>query len=315
MITEEELNKLLDSGNTVEDEEKIDIYSEDYINSFNCIMFTDGSCIGKRQGTKFGGSGIYLHSANKSEYYSKWNSYKIFEKPPQEEILIKSIKSNKILFMGNKESTEIYTCGEDDCTSIGYSVYNNKLYCSRHKKEEGESVHTYEQFQPTNIRAEGTAILTALKTILYMNSKKECSAKKVKKWLIDESIYEKLKEIKMMDMDCMKVEVCVEEESKNKYMIVSDSKFWIDLITKWLPGWLSKRTFMDKKNSDIIVKMATILNMIREADCHVKFLHINGHQDKKDKSEINFYHKGNILADKLATHASKVKDSGMTVLT
>lgn len=315
-MSEADLSKLLDmcdvdkTNNTTE----IDIYSDDYINSFRCILFTDGSCIGKRAGTKFGGSGVYLHSTNTSEDYSKWNCYKVFEKPPQEEIIIKSLKTNKVLFLGDKQSTEIiekYTCEEDNCTSIGYSISSGSLFCSRHKREDGEAQHTYEQFQPTNIRAEGNAILIALKTVLYVNDKRAYSTKGIKKWLT-EDIYDKLKVIKLMDMDSMNV--VVEKESDNKYLIVSDSKFWIELITKWLPGWLSKRTFTEKKNSDIIVKLIVVLDMLARADCSVTFLHVNGHQDKKDKEEVTFYHKGNILADKLATHASKSKDNLMTVL-
>ncbi len=32
--------------------------ASEYINQWDIIAFTDGSCIGKRQGAKFGGSGV-----------------------------------------------------------------------------------------------------------------------------------------------------------------------------------------------------------------------------------------------------------------
>ncbi len=313
-MSEEELNKLLDSSEET-NTDNIDIYSDIYINSFKSIIFTDGSCIGKRTGTKFGGSGVYIHSSHIEQKYNKWNSYKIFEKPPQEEVLIKDYVSKKIIFLGDRQSEECYKyiCFIDDCNSIGYALEDDKLMCSRHKTESSIIKFNYEQFQPTNIRSEGNAILLALKTILYIdNVENEISSKKLKKHLTYSST-KKLYNISTLDLTEIKFEDVISGDS-NEHLIVSDSKFWIELITKWMSGWVSKRVIMEKKNIDIILKILITLNEMMEKGHRVKFQHINGHQDKKQNADINFYHKGNILADKLATHASKSKDNKLSVI-
>ena len=318
LMSEEDLDKLLNSFEKKEDNTR-DKTSEEYINSFNSIIFTDGSCIGKRKGTKFGGSGVYVHSLNET-----YNSLKIFEKIQQEEAIIIEEKSNKILFLGSKENDKYleYICSEDECSSIGYSMNqrNNLKFCSRHKSEECVNIYKYEMFTPTNIRAEGYAILIALNYILYniSNTDKSLSKKKLKKYILEQLEGSKIYDINILDFDKWDYESNLfkedENNSYNKFLIVSDSKFWIDLVSKWLSGWARKRTISDKKNVDIIIKILDILHKLNSHKCYVEFLHINGHQDKKKDSEINFYHKGNILADKLATHASQSKDNKLYVI-
>lgn len=323
LMSEEELDKLL---NTHTDKDTnnvklgdIDILSEDYINSFKSIIFTDGSCIGKRKGTKFGGSGVYIHSID--EVY---NSLKIFEKIQQEEVVIIEEITNKILFLGSKENTAYlsYICNEQECSSIGYSINksNNLKLCSRHKTEDCVNIYKYELFSPTNIRAEGNAILIALNYILYniTNNEGKLSKKKIKKNILEQLENSDIYNINILDLDTWKYEDKIFKENENnylnKFLIVSDSKFWIDLVETWLSGWAKKRTITEKKNIDIIFKILDILYKLSKLDCYIQFMHINGHQDKKKDSDINFYHKGNILADKLATHASQSKDNKLYVL-
>jgi ribonuclease HI len=323
----EELEKLLDShniNNTNKDIEiENDMLSETVIKSFAAIMFTDGSCIGKRQGTKFGGSGIYIHSTNNNKNYNKYNSINIFEKLPQEKILYTKSDSSIILYSGdiNKEDFK-YRCCKDNCNKIAYSYISNKnignvneIVCSDHKNEDSIIFSRYTLFYPTNIRSEGNAILLALRTIKYMLNNKN------KKGNLETYLSSQVSNcLNSSDYN----EIFTAEENKDEdiikdeFLIVSDSKFWIDLITVWIKGWVEKRSIMDRKNSDIILEILDVHNWIILNNAIVKFKHIKGHQDSKKENgksvELNFYHKGNILADKLATHASQSKDNKITVV-
>ena len=335
----EELEKLLDSHNinTVDksDDMSIDtqMLSEEFIKKFACIMFTDGSCIGKRQGTKFGGSGIYIHSTNNDKSYNKYNSINIFEKLPQEKIIYinsNSANDSVILYSGdtNKEDF-IYRCSEDNCNKVAYSYKSinksiSNIVCGDHKLEESIIFSKYTLFHPTNIRAEGNAILIALRTIKYIIQQKiEGNKKNSVKGLVNylnSSISNSLNdfdynEVFIAELSKDKNEVDI---IKDEFLIVSDSKFWLDLITVWIRGWVQKRTIMERKNSDIILEILDTYNYITLNNYVVKFKHIRGHQDSKKENgepvELNFYHKGNILADKLATHASQSKDNKITVI-
>lgn len=336
-FSSDELEKLLDSHNTESKSDEISIdsemLSEDFIKKFAAIMFTDGSCIGKRQGTKFGGSGIYIHSTNDNKNYNKYNSINIFEKLPQEKIIyINSNSQNDsiILYSGdiNKEDF-LYRCSEDNCNKVAYSYKSvdksiNNIVCGDHKLEESIIFSKYTIFHPTNIRAEGNAILIALRTIKYIiqqniEGNKKNSVKGLGNFL-NTQISNSLN-----DFDYNEVffaETGTDENGvniiKDEFLIVSDSKFWLDLITNWIKKWVQKRTIMDRKNSDIILEILDTYNWITLNNYVVKFKHIKGHQDSKKENgenvKLNFYHRGNILADKLATHASQSKDNKVTVI-
>lgn len=329
----DDLEKLLDSNNgnngnngNKEVEIEDDMLADSVIKSFSAIVFTDGSCIGKRQGTKFGGSGIYIHSTNNNKKYRKYNSINIFEKLPQEKILYNKHDSSIILYSGDTNGVDFkYRCCEENCNKIAYSYISNqdigncnRIVCSDHKSESSIIFSKYTLFHPTNIRSEGNAILIALRTIKFMieGKNKRC---KLENYLSSQvSNY-------LNNFDYNEIFTANAGESENKtsnivdeFLIVSDSKFWIDLITIWLKGWVVKRSIMERKNSDIILEILDVHNWIILNKSIVKFKHIKGHQDSKKENgksvELNFYHKGNILADKLATHASQSKDNKITVI-
>jgi ribonuclease HI len=318
MMTEEELNALLDKDDNTQICQE-DTLSEDFINKWDTIFFTDGSCIGKKKGTKFGGSGVYCH--NSSEVFIIPNKLKIFEKTQQEEVFIRKNSENiiEIKFIGSKENKDFlhYTCSEQECPNVAYCIdSNNKLMvCSRHKNENCSILYTYDNFTPTNIRSEGNAILISLKTILYSLRTDKFKLNRLKHFIqeIDLELISK----NIYDINQFNVKKPLDEESENivnnKFLIVSDSKFWIELITSWLYSWMKKNIVLEKKNNDLIIKIINILNEISHYSCYIRFIHINGHQDKK-KEEPNFYHKGNILADKLATHASQSKENKLSII-
>lgn len=107
---------------------------------------------------------------------------------------------------------------------------------------------------PTNIRAEGHAIL---KAINYVNKN-------------------------------YNYETCT---------IVSDSKFWIDMIESYIPKWDNKK-FENKKNTDLTLKFKKInINKI-------KFIFVRSHGKEKDKLQLVH---GNELADKYASKGNSCK--------
>jgi len=308
------LNKLLDNNDSGHSDYNMD--SEEFINKWDLILFTDGSCIGKKKSNKFGGSGVYIHSYKNSD----WNSVKIIYKLIQEQVFIydSSSEDKKIKVPGLSiydDITKKYICEEEDCLKIGYNKRDdNHLYCGSHKKETDSVIMGYQTYSPTNIRAEGIAILLALKAILkYLNSdgKSSCSSIKSgieeisdlsKDEIIDCGIYN----MNNTDVVTKDLSKCMQEDNY-RFMIVSDSKFWIDLISTWLNGWINKRTVIERKNIDIIVEINYVLTKIKshEKKTTIFMNHVGGHSDKKIKEEeLTFYQKGNVLSDKLATHAS-----------
>lgn len=250
---------------------------------FDIIAFTDGSCLMK---IKSGGSGVYFHAEN-----SDLDQIKLLEHVPKSEILYMDL-NNKIIYSGDELHFARY-CEYDDCINIGYASYNNKLYCSKHKSQDSKMVATYVRHPPTNIRAEGNAIFLAMNVIL------NAATGKVK------TETQSINDIVVTDLKLEKI-----TEVNQTILIITDSKFWIDLIKEWLPGWISKKKIMERKNIDIVVKIIITLNKLAQLGIKIDFLHVYGHQDK-EKKELSFQEKGNVIADKLATHASAMSRYGI----
>ena len=91
------------------------------------------------------------------------------------------------------------------------------------------------------------------------------------------------------------------ETYTNKFLIITDSEFWINVITKWCNNWIKKNQYLDKKNVDIILYINYYLNLLNNENILIDFKFIRGHSDKNNSNEtLNIYQKGNIMADKLA---------------
>lgn len=73
--------------------------------------------------------------------------------------------------------------------------------------------------------------------------------------------------------------------------IYTDSKYSINVLTKWYKCWLDKGILDSKKNIDIISK---IYNLYIKTN--VELIHIRAHTGKQDEHSI-----GNMIADRLAT--------------
>ena len=93
-------------------------------------------------------------------------------------------------------------------------------------------------------------------------------------------------------------------------VIISDSKFWIDMIEKYMPTW--ERTnipFESKKNGDLTHNIwKTYKEITFDFQRNISFRHIKGHnKDNAKQAGINSYryfcYNGNNFADKLAKWA------------
>lgn len=287
--------------------------SPEHLSQFNLIFFTDGSCLGngKQDSRNKAGFGIYIVSPNEQSKYHIHNDTKIIKKIDKEVIIynLYSYDINHISICNTKDSTENnIKCNVDTCTY--YAIYtdcNNEQHttCKIHKTDDMLLNKQFFQFQGTNIRAEGIAILYALLYIKTIVADKNDTKKSVIKNLKLDNLTNIKKSIHTIDF---------RTKSANKYLIVSDSQFWIDVITKWSNSWVYKFTILEKKNLDINILINYYMNQLYDNGVEIVFQHVKGHSDKNKDVKLNFYQRGNVMADQLANLANKLKDSKLKVV-
>ncbi len=175
--------------------------------------------------------------------------------------------------------------GNANC-SAGFSVIYgygpekliNKILYGKLKTESyfNKVKNELEQFAPTSIRAEGFAILHGMIDLyfkIYVDKKK---------------IY----------------------DIKNLY-IVTDSEFWINMITGFIPKWIkeSPNKLMLQKNPDLTTKIWKIYNVLSKI-VNINFIHVNSHTDIENS--VNEYERFNKfynnVADKTAGIAKNLND-------
>jgi ribonuclease HI len=303
---------LNDNFSTIQhDNEATDILNEsdDYLNQFNLIFFTDGSCLGngKQDNRNKAGLGIYIVSNNENSQYHHHDNTKIIKKV-NKDIILYNIYSYDIIYMNDIETTPSYIkCDTDMCTY--YSIYSNhndtQCSCKTHKTEDMILNRQFYQFAGTNIRAEGFAILYSLIYIKLLN----IDNYKTKDALIKNFKIDTLTNIKSAIHP-----INFKLKSKNKYMIVTDSLFWINVITKWSNSWVTKFTILEKKNLDINILINYYMNILYNNQIEIVFQHIHGHADKNKNNTLNFYERGNVAADTLANMANKLKNNKVKII-
>jgi len=302
-------NKYENKYNTTDETELNE--TQEYLSQYNLIFFTDGSCLGngKQDSRNKAGFGIYIISTNeKSDYYNH-NDTKIIKKIDKEVILynIYSYDINYISITNSKDINKDIHCYYDDCTY--YAVYTdcdtNQTSCKIHKNDNMIINRKYEQYHGTNIRAEGAAILYTLLYIKTIVVDKHNIKKDVIKNLKLDKLYNIKNYINPIDFNL---------KSKNKFLIVSDSEFWINVITKWSNSWVRKFTILEKKNLDLNILINYYMNILYNNGVEIVFQHIHGHSDKNKDTKLNFYQRGNVMADKLAVMSNKLKDTKLKVV-
>tara|TARA_B100001758_G_scaffold247755_1_gene266970 strand:+ start:1266 stop:2648 length:1383 start_codon:yes stop_codon:yes gene_type:complete len=198
-----------------------------------------------------------------NDFKSKYNLYKF--------LLFNKLDNFHIIFTdgsnysGIKNKTNI----KSNKGRGGYSLY---FYKNKKKYIGNLSIENYNS---TNIRAEGMAILKSLEIFLD-------------KYIIEQKL-----------------------TSNNIYkgiLIITDSKFWIDMIKNYIPNWINKKLDLKlKKNSDIIIRLVELLNIIYEKKIILSLCHVYAHNKTGLKnSNCKFdklLYKYNDLVDNLAKYA------------
>lgn len=275
-------------------------------NEYNLIIFSDGAHERVKKRSAFG---IYVYCENNKSNYYKYNDTKIIK------------KIDKDLFFYNKNLDIIYynyvhknnqtiKCINDSCNY--YAIYNQETYlngkfCKNHKQDNMELIVNYFSYEATNIRAEGLGILYSLiyiKLIILdqINDKTELN-KNLSLCNIN-NIQESLKVINKKN----------DTEYEYKFLIVTDSEFWINVITKWSNNWIKKKLYMDKKNLDIILYINYYLNLLNDNNILIDFKFIRGHADKNKNEQLDIYQKGNVMADKLANIGKERSDLNIKLI-
>lgn len=273
-----------------------DELSEEYLNSFKLIMFSDGSCVNIGKDNSKGGLGIYIYCNNpKSPYYSH-NDTKIIKKIDKDVIMYNQ-NTFDIVYYNQMHATDVASkCKNDSCASYGTYGINDKNYCKKHKVAKMELNNHYEVYKPTNIRAEGFAILYVLIYIKTLAVDGIVNKKIISRSIKIDSIDNFSKSLKYMDF---------RKTSDNKFLIVTDSDFWIKTITMYMNSWIRKNIVHTYKNVDIVLLINHYVNILIDNKIQIVFKHIRGHCKDKDKKlikkeDLNLYHRGNEMADKLA---------------
>ena len=127
-------------------------------------------------------------------------------------------------------------------------------------------------YNATNIRAEGIAIIKTLELLNDYNTKKKSKKK----------MY--------------------------KITIVTDCMFWIDMVKRYMPKW-TEDTFKEKSNPDITQKLWILYNDIKKNN-EINLIHMKSHnkdnwKNCKEGSYNKFCFDHNDYADKLCEYARK----------
>jgi len=272
-----------------------DEFSNEFLNKYNLIIFTDGACSGngKKDKPNHTGFGMYVLCNNDKSSYFNFNDTKIIKKIDKDLLFYNKNNYDLIYYNLTCNDSKIITCNHTDCTY--YAIYNSS-YCKIHKQDSMQLNIQYYQYSATNIRSEGYAILYTLIYIKIINIDKI----KDKNEILEHFKIDKIKNIKK-ELKALQLT----KKSNNKYLIVTDSEFWINVITKWMNGWINKNLIYDKKNLDIILYINYYYTMLINNNIEINFKHIKGHSDKDKTATLNLYQRGNVMADKLANLAKK----------
>jgi len=264
---------------------------------YELLIFTDGAHERVKKRSSFG---IYIQCKDKNSNLFQYNETKIIKKITKDNLLY-NINNKCINYHSLFKNTNNDTCIFDNCNY--YAIYaNNKNdngeYCKIHKNDEMIQTMTFYNYEPTNIRAEGLAIVYALmyvKFIIIDNIKKLDLVDHFNTFQFSNNI-----------LEFTEYKLPVVTSNYTFYQIITDSEFWINVITKWSNNWIKQKNILEKKNIDIIYYINILLNELLDNNIIIHFKFIRGHSDKNNKdNKFSIYQKGNIIADKLANIAKE----------
>lgn len=277
------------------------------INDYDLLLFSDGAYERVKKRSAFG---IYVYNNIETSQFNKFNDIKIIKKIDKDLLFYNKNTFDITFYNYITPNTDIVKCNNEDCKY--YAIYNNQndftgKYCKNHKLDNMDLVVNYFSYDATNIRAEGLGILYSLifiKSIVLDNLENKKDILKNMKIDFINNIHESFKIITRFDINSYNF----------KFLIVTDSEFWINVITKWSNSWIRKKTYIDKKNLDIILYINYYLYILNSNNILIKFKFIRGHSDKKNTiDKLNLFQKGNIMADKLANIGKENKDLNIKI--
>lgn len=262
------------------------------LTGYTYVVFTDGACSsnGKSKATAASASIIQV------------GDYKvtIAHKLPTTSYARYTEDMNTMQTSAPKEFPE-WRCSE--CPSIAtYVREDGTEWCSKCKKSTDKFRYKWECYKPTNIRAEGLAILYALLGVQVINYKKISESRDITD--VFYTIVSKQHAWVQAKSPVYGVSPKSSNQHDTKVVIVTDSQFWIDVVTKWSKGWIAKKSIHEKKNADIVHHIMTALSYLDSRKIQVDFKFVRGHQSGNNALEI-----GNIEADGVAVEACKSANS------
>lgn len=272
---------------------------------YNLILFSDGAHERVKKRSAFG---IYVYCKNNKSEYNKYNDTTIIKKIDKD-LFFYNKNYNIIYYNYLEKNNQIIKCQNESCNF--YAIYNidnelNGKFCKNHKTENMNLLINYFVYEATNIRAEGFGILYSLiylKLIIIDNIQDKEELNKALSLDKLENIHDSLKIINKKDYS----------KYQYKFLIVTDSEFWINVITKWSNNWIKKKLYMDKKNLDIILYINYYLHLLNNNNILIDFKFIRGHADKNKNEQLDIYQKGNIMADKLANKGKERLDLNISI--
>lgn len=268
---------------------------------YELLIFTDGAHERVKQRSSFG---IYIQCKNKLSQLYQYNETKIIKKIGKDHIIY-NLNNLDLHYHSLFKNTINDKCKFDNCNYFG--IYTNNKndageYCKIHKNDSMLQTMSFINYDPTNIRAEGLAIVYALIYIKF-----------IKINIIDTN--DLVNHFNTFQFNKNKLEfkeynIPKETNGYTFYQIITDSEFWINVITKWSNNWIKQKKILEKKNIDIIYYINILLNELLDNNIIIHFKFVRGHADTKKNNDsktekYTIYQKGNIIADKLANIAKE----------
>ena len=273
---------------------------------YELLIFTDGAHERVKKRSSFG---IYIQCKNKLSNLYSLNETKIIKKIDKDHIFY-NINNNNLNYHSLFKNTINEKCTFDNCNY--FAIYANDKnhmgeYCKNHKQDSMIQTMTFINYDPTNIRAEGLAIIYALmylKFVIVDNINKENLVNHFNTFQFNNH-----------KLEFEEYKIPVNTTNYTFYQIVTDSEFWINVITKWSNSWIKQNKILEKKNIDIIYYINILLNDLLNNNIIIHFKFVRGHADTKKNKDDKFtiYQKGNIIADKLANIAKENSNTNVRI--
>jgi ribonuclease HI len=179
---------------------------------------------------------------------------------------------------------------------IKQSKFGNDLKIGR--KGEHMSFNNGETtFYVTNIRMEGLAIVTSL----FLMTEAIVYEKEIGDPV--EYLNANFNTTKMYKVKYGEDELKHGEPKNKNFEIITDSKFWIDVIKSWMPSWIKKNILLTKKNPDLLLMILYYVTILKQNGVKLTLTHVHSHQKGTRTSNAD----GNDVADVIATEALKNK--------